>query len=62
MEKINEDEILAEVYNFIVDSEITDDERKAFIKFKNSVGQRANFSSALLSLSSDLRQIALHTS
>lgn len=51
MEKItNEDEIMTVVYNFIVDSSITEDERKAFISFKNSVGSGTNFSRALMSL------------
>lgn len=60
MEKItNEDEIMTVVYNFIVDSSITDDERKVFISFKNSVGSGTNFSRALMNLSYDLRQIAL---
>lgn len=60
MEKIpNEDEIITVVYNFIVDSSITEDERKVFISFKNSVGSGTNFSRALMNLSYDLRQIAL---
>ena len=56
-EKITENEIVRGSYNFILDSSITDDERKAFIKFKNSLGVGTEFSSALLDLSGDLRQI-----
>lgn len=58
-EKITENEIVRESYNFILDSSITDDEWKAFIKFKNSLGVGTEFSSTLLDLSGDLRQIAV---
>lgn len=55
----NEDEIMTVVYNFIVDSSLIDDEPKAFINFKDSVGSGTNFSRVLISLPYVLRQIAL---
>ncbi len=37
-----------EVYNFIVDEKITDTERKIFINFKNRIGEKVDFSEALM--------------
>ncbi|MEY8736515.1 bacteriocin immunity protein [Lactobacillus sp. AN1001] len=48
-----------EVYNFILDSNITEEERRVFIDFKNNMGMKNDFSNSLMSLSYDLRQIAL---
>ncbi len=43
-----------EVYNFIVDEKITDAERKGFINFKNRIGEKVDFSEALMALSYEI--------
>ena len=52
-EDITEEKIMNEVYNFIVDEKITDAERKIFINFKNRIGEKVDFSEALMALSYD---------
>ena len=52
-EDITEEKIMNEVYNFIVDEKITDAERKVFINFKNKIGEKVDFSEALMALSYD---------
>ncbi len=47
-EDITEEKIMNEVYNFIVDEKITDTERKIFINFKNRIGEKVDFSEALM--------------
>lgn len=58
-EDITEEKIMNEVYNFIVDEKITDAERKIFINFKNRIGEKVDFSEALMALSYDLRDLAI---
>lgn len=58
-ENITKAEIINEVYDFILDSNITEEERKVFINFKNNMGVKDDFSNSLMDLSCDLRQIAL---
>ncbi len=58
-EDITEEKIMNEVYNFIVDEKITDAERKVFINFKNKIGEKVDFSEALMVLSYDLRDLAI---
>lgn len=58
-EDITEEKIMNEVYNFIVDEKITDAERKVFINFKNKIGEKVDFSEALMALSYDLRDLAI---
>ena len=58
-EDITEEKIMNEVYNFIVDEKITDAERKGFINFKNRIGEKVDFSEALMALSYDLRNLAI---
>ena len=38
---------------------ITDAERKGFINFKNRIGEKVDFSEALMALSYDLRNLAI---
>lgn len=59
MKKIDEEDIINQVYNFIVNPNITREERNVFINFKNKLDKKIDFENELMNLSDELREIAI---
>lgn len=59
MAKITEAEILNEVYDLILNSNIHQDEREILVDFKNKMVAKADFQNELIKLAAQLRQLAM---
>ena len=58
MTKITETEIINEVYDLILNANVTQDERAILVNFKNHVNDK-NFANELMRLAAGLRQLAI---
>lgn len=58
MTKITEAEIMNEVYDLILNANVTQDERTILVNFKNHVNDK-NFANELMRLAAGLRQLAI---
>ncbi|MCL8204653.1 bacteriocin immunity protein [Ligilactobacillus agilis] len=58
MTKITETEIINEVYDLILNTNVTQDERAILVNFKNRVTDK-NFANELMRLAAGLRQLAI---
>lgn len=58
MTKITEAEIMNEVYDLILNANVTQDERAILVNFKNHVNDK-NFANELMRLAAGLRQLAI---
>ncbi|WP_286029039.1 bacteriocin immunity protein [Ligilactobacillus agilis] len=58
MTKITETEIINEVYDLILNANVTQDERAILVNFKNRVTDK-NFANELMRLAAGLRQLAI---
>lgn len=56
MTKITEAEIMNEVYDLILNANVTQDERAILVNFKNRVTDK-NFANELMGLAAELRQL-----
>lgn len=58
MTKVTEAEIMNEVYDLILNTNVTQDERAILVNFKNHVNDK-NFANELMRLAAGLRQLAI---
>lgn len=58
MTKITETEIINEVYDLILNTNVTQDERAILVNFKNHVNDK-NFANKLMGLAAGLRQLGI---
>lgn len=58
MTKVTEAEIMNEVYDLILNANVTQDERAILVNFKNHVNDK-NFANELMRLAAGLRQLAI---
>ena len=58
MTKITEAEIMNEVYDLILNANVTQDERAILVNFKNHVNDK-NFANELMGLAVELRQLGI---
>lgn len=58
MTKVTEAEIMNEVYDLILNANVTQDERAIFVNFKNHVNDK-NFANELIGLAVELRQLGI---
>ena len=58
MTKVTKTEIMNEVYDLILNANVTQDERAILVNFKNHVNDK-NFANELMGLASGLRQLAI---
>ena len=58
MGKLVKEDLLNDVYNLVLSVDIKEEERQVLLKFKNAVENGKDFDKAVVSLASDLRQIA----
>ena len=58
MTKITEAEIMNEVYDLILNANVTQDERAILVNFKNRVTDK-NFANELMGLAAELRQLGI---
>lgn len=59
MSKLVKEELLNDVYNLVLSTDIKDDERQTLLAFKNTVERGGDFDKAVVNLASDLRQIGV---
>ncbi|GET18663.1 bacteriocin immunity protein [Ligilactobacillus agilis] len=58
MTKVTKTEIMNEVYDLILNTNVTQDERAILVNFKNHVNDK-NFANELMRLAAGLRQLAI---
>ena len=58
MTKVTKTEIMNEVYDLILNANVTQDERAILVNFKNHVNDK-NFANELMRLAAGLRQLAI---
>lgn len=58
MTKVTEAEIMNEVYDLILNANVTQDERAILVNFKNHVNDK-NFANELIGLAVELRQLGI---
>ena len=58
MTKVTKTEIMNEVYDLILNANVTQDERAILVNFKNRVTDK-NFANELMGLAAELRQLAI---
>ncbi|MFU2164432.1 bacteriocin immunity protein [Streptococcus pluranimalium] len=57
--KINEEKILNSVYNILLNTDTTEDERRLLIKFKERVEGGSNFQKSVICLAEELRILSV---
>ena len=55
-----ENDLLARVYDLILNTQTLDDERSKLIEFKNAVESGKDFEQQIMNLAEDLRQLAVY--
>ncbi|MDU1053252.1 bacteriocin immunity protein [Clostridium baratii] len=55
-----ENDLLARVYDLILNTQTLDDERSKLIEFKNAVESGKDFEKQIMNLAEDLRQLAVY--